>query len=483
MTTYSKLFSIILLAALGCVGPVWADQGTACKPGEPSCPAEGAPENAGESGTPAKGDSLIPEPAWAPSWFPKLLEVQSNIVLQRMPTFPSPYEGTNSLSFQHDRGRDTTNTSGIYVGSQLAATLQAYIDLELFKGNGISNGIGLGGYVNADVIRAGSSDLPKEPYVARLYVRYYHPLSSETEQLERAMDQLAGDQPIARWEVKAGKLAPSDDFDQNRYANNGRTQFMNYDFLINPSWDEASDTRGYSYGFVAAMVQPLWRLAFGMYKEPNTPNGANFNFDMNKVGYNLELDVKPNSTGTVVRLLSYINQAPMGNYDAALVEGQETGTTPSLLAVENPRNTKYGFGLNFEQPLADGGDTGIFGRLGWNDGHNETYAYTEVDRNVSLGVQVSGVRWGRKEDCVGLAYGVNGISSQHEAYLAAGGLGILLGDGALNYGLEQTLETYYRIQLLRHIQLSPDFQFIQNPAYNRDRGPVEVYGVRLRLDF
>ncbi len=419
-----------------------------------------------------------------PDWFPKVLGMQFNGVYQNVPAFHSPYQGPNSFATNDGKGRDFTHTYGVYVGSQLAPTLQAYLDVELFRGNGISNGTGLGGFVNGDVIRAGSSDLSKTPYVARLFLRYFLPLSSETEKVDRAMDQIPGSQPVSRWEVKAGKIAVVDDFDLNRYANNNRTQFLNYDFLYNTAWDYAADTRGYSYGVVTALAQPRWRLAFGVYMEPNTGNGANFDFiDMRELGYNLELTWKPNDAGTVVRLLSYFNESRMGSYNAALAQGRATSTTPDLLRIEKPGGTKYGFGVNFEQPLADEGETGIFGRLGWNDGGHESWAYVESDRHASLGLQVSGVRWGMKEDCIGLAYGVNGLSTPHKNYLAAGGIGILLGDGKLNYGYEQVLEAYYRIQLGPYLQVSPDFQFIQNPGYNRDRGPAEVYGLRARLSF
>lgn len=424
------------------------------------------------------------ETAPEPDWAPKLLGMQFNGVYQNVPAFTSPYQGQNSFRTTDGKGSDFTQMYGMYLGSQLASTLQAYLDLEWFRGHGISDGVGLGGYVNGDVIRAGSSNLPKDPYVARLYLRYFLPLSSETEKLERGMDQIPGDQPVARWEIKAGKLTLTDDFDQNRYANNSRTQFLNYDFLYNTAWDYVSDTRGYSYGFVTALVQPRWRLAFGVFMEPNTGNGADFDFiDTSELGYNVEITLKPNDAGTVVRVLSYFNEARMGSYDEALELGRATSSTPNLLLIEKPGGTKYGFGLNFEQPLADDGETGIFGRIGWNNGSHETWTYTESDRHASLGAQVSGLHWGRKEDLFGMAYGINGLSTPHRNYLAAGGIGILLGDGKLNYSPEQVLETYYRFQIGRYAQLSPDFQYIQNPGYNRDRGPAEVYSLRLRLSY
>ncbi|MGD0585473.1 MAG: carbohydrate porin [Oryzomonas sp.] len=415
-----------------------------------------------------------------PDWFPKLLGMQFNGVYQDVPGFHNPYQGPNSFLTSHD----STQTYGLYLGSQLAPTLQLYMDAEWFRGGGVSNNTGLAGYVNGDAVRAGSSNQSQTPYVARLFLRYFLPLSAETEKVERAMDQLAGSQPVGRWEVKAGKIAVVDDFDLNRYANNNRTQFLNYDFMYNTAWDYAADTRGYSYGVATALVQPQWRLAFGVYMEVNKPNGADFDvLDWRELGYNLELTLMPNDIGTVIRLLTYINESRTGSYDEALALGRATSTTPNTLLVEKPGGTKYGFGLNFEQPLADEGETGIFGRLGWNDGSHETWAYTEADRHASLGVQVNGIHWGRKVDCVGIAYGVNGLSTQHKDYLEAGGSGFMLGDGMLNYGFEQVLEAYYRVQLGPYIQISPDFQLIRNPGYNKDRGPAEVYGLRVHVSF
>ncbi len=466
---YSAILLILAVIVQGTVqGDVWAEG-----------PEGAVADSCRESSEPKPAECPCLEYGW-----PKLLGLQFTGVYQNMPPFRNPYQGQNSLSFRNGEGQDVTHTYGVYLGAQLARNLQVYVDVEMFMGYGISNGVGLGGFVNGDVIRAGSSNLPKVPYLARYYFRYFVPLSSETENVERCVDQLPGEQPVSRWEIKVGRLALTDDFDQNRYANNNRTQFLNYDFLYNTAWDYASDTRGYSVGFVTSLFEPRWKLAFGVFMEPNTQNGAVFDYvDFDELGYNLELTVKPNDSGTVVRVLSYFNEGRMGSYDAALALGRTTSTIPDILLVEKPGGTKYGLGLNFEQPLADDGETGIFGRIGWNDGSHETWAYTECDRHVSLGVQVSGIHWGRGEDRVGIAYAVDGLSTAHKDYLEAGGIGMLLGDGALNYGLEQTLEIYYRIQICRYVQLSPDFQFIQNPGYNRDRGPVEVYGLRLHISY
>ena len=443
-----------------------------------------------------KNQAVVPEKAVAtaeqqpeqkteqqPAWMPKILGMQFNGVYQNVPGFRSPYEGDHSFKTDGGLGHNLTHIYGVYLGSQVLATLQAYVDIEMAKGSGVSKGQGLGGYTNGDVIRTGTVDLDTGPYIARAFLRYYFALSSEAEKVERGQDQLAGNEPNSRLEIKAGRLAVADDFDLNSYANNTRTQFLNYSFINNTAWDYAANTRGYTNGFVVSLFQPKWRLAFGSYQIVTTANGNIFDEHILQAqGSNLELTLKPNEAGTVIRLLTFLNQGRMGNYADAIALGNTTSEVPSVLADEKAGRTKYGFGLNFEQPLADNRETGIFARLGWNDGHNETFSYTEVDREVSAGVQISGIHWKRAEDHLGIAYAVDGLSSEHKDYLSDGGLGILLG-GKLSYGLEQILETYYRVQIGKYVQVSPDFQYIVNPGYNRDRGPAAVYSMRLRLSY
>jgi hypothetical protein len=420
-----------------------------------------------------------------PTWLPQLLGAQFTANYQNTPGFHSPYTGQDSFTFDHSFKQQMTRTYGVYLGSQVTKSLQLYADFEMFQGAGLSRGLGLGAYTNADVIRAGPADLGSGPYLARLYARYIIPLSGEMgESLSRGMDQLPDREPVDRIEIKGGKLAPTDDFDQNRYANNGRTQFLNYAFLFNTAWDYASDTRGYSIGASVAFVHPAWRLIFGSYQVPTTRNGMNLDDEIYHArGDNVELSLLPGRAGTVIRLLAFHNEGRMGDYREAMTIGSATGTVPSTLADEQPGRTKYGFGLNIEQPLANGGETGLFARLGWANGANSAWSYTEVDRDASMGLQVSGINWGRPDDRFGIAVAADGLTGSHRHYLEEGGIGMLVGDGALNYGLEEVFETYYRIQLGRFVQLSPDFQYIENPGYNRDRGPVKVYGMRLHMSY
>ncbi|MBF0542293.1 MAG: carbohydrate porin [Nitrospirae bacterium] len=419
-----------------------------------------------------------------PNWVPKILSAQINAVYQDIPSFKSPYEGDKSFSFDKGYSQDTTRIFGVYFGSDLSSllipNLQTYADIEMAKGSGVSQGVGLGGYINGDVIRTGSVDLGNDPYIAKVFMRYFIPLSNETSKAERGIDQLPGNEPIERIEIRGGKYSTADVFDQNRYANNTRIQFMNYSFITNPAYDYAGDTRGYSWGIALSFIKSTWQLTYAAMMVCTTANGNIFDTELNRArGDNLELTLKPNDYGTVVKLLTFLNQGRMGNY----AESISLSSIPNVKLDEKPGRTKYGFGINLEQPITDDGETGLFARIGWNDGNNEDFSYTEVDRNLSVGGQISGIHWGRKLDHVGIALGLNGISAIHQKYLAHGGYGFLIGDGNLNYGLEQIIEIYYRVQLWKYMQISPDFQFIMNPGYNQSRGPVEIYGIRARLYF
>jgi high affinity Mn2+ porin len=315
--------------------------------------------------------------------------------------------------------------------------------------------------------------------------------------MEAGQDQIGGSEADTRLELKFGAMAASDDFDHNRYASSTRTQFMNWSLWDNSAWDYAADTRGYTYGVVVGFTSPHWSLKYGGYLLPVKANGQELEDVPRRArGDNLELTLSPPGISTVIRLLGYRNVARMGIYDEALRIAAATGTVPDIVADDREGRHKYGFGINVEQSLADEGETGAFARLGWNDGRTESFAFTEVDRLMSVGGQVSGVHWTRKEDHLGAAVAIEGLSGPHRDYLAAGGSGFVLGDGRLSYAHEQILEIYYRAdipwpfndttQVFKKyplkLQLTPDFQYIRNPAYNSDRGPVKFWAVRFHLE-
>jgi high affinity Mn2+ porin len=411
-------------------------------------------------------------------WLPRLLGAQFTLIGQYLAPFAAPYSGPNSLTPNGDH--EATHTYGVYFGSRLPAHFEAYLDLEMARGAAVGRAVGLAGITNGDVIRQGSVDLGQGPYIARAFLRYLIPLSPETDTASRAMDQLPVPEPTTRLELKVGKLAATDDFDQNRYANSTRLQFCDWGLFNNSAWDYAADTRGYSYGVLVGWVHPRWTLKLGSYLMPTFANGNTLDWDIRRAhGDNLELTLAPGGAAPVIRLLAYENHARMGNYAEALARGRP----PNIVADDQPGRRKYGFGLNVEQPLADSGETGAFLRAGWNDGRTEDFAFTEVDRHVSAGLQVSGTRWRRAEDRLALAVVAHGISVDHQAYLAAGGTGFLLGDGRLTYGQERILEGYYWWQVRRHAALSVGGQVIEHPGYNRDRGPAFVGTLRFNLRY
>lgn len=427
------------------------------------------------------GNAVLADEEAAPFWEPQLLGAQYTGIRQYLYPFGADYSGP--LSLTPDGDTQTSQTFGAYFGMQMPAHLQAYLDVEMFKGAGVGNGTGLAGITNGDVVRAGGG-LPKAPYVARAYLQYTLPLSGEATHVSRAMDQLSGEVHDGSFMVKLGKLSVSDDFDQNRYANNTRTQFENWALINDTAWDYAADTRGYTDGLVLVWKEPVWALKFGVYRMPERANQEALEWPITLAhGENLELDLMPDASGTVVRLLAYRNVARMGIYSDAIAIAEANYTQPNIVADDAEGRVKHGFAFNLEQPLADDGDTGLFLRLGWNDGRTQSFAYTEADRAASAGIQVSGVHWGRAADRLGFAVAYNALSSEHKQYLEAGGCGFVLCDGALNYGYEKITEVYYRVQVGAYLQISPDVQFISNPGYNRDRGPARVIGLRLHASY
>jgi hypothetical protein len=418
--------------------------------------------------------------AWR-DFLPHLLGAQYTFIDQHQSALRSPYSGP--LSLRPNGDTRASHTFGAYFGMRLPWHWQFYLDAEMFKGAGVSGGSGMAGLTNGDVVRAGTADLGKRPYIARRVLRYTLPLGEETEDVEAAEDQLAGKEYTRRIELKFGKLAASDDFDQNRYANSTRTQFMNWALINNAAWDFAADTRGYANGIMLALVQPQWTLRYGAYQMPREANGQTLEWPLTRArGEQVELTGQPRGDGYAIRLLAFRNIARMGVYRQAIAIAAESGGIPDIVADDRDGRRKYGYAINAELPLADEGNTGLFMRLGWNDGHTESFAFTEADRAASVGAQLSGAHWGRGEDRIAIAFAANGLSHAHRDYLAAGGSGFLLGDGRIDYARENIAEIYYALNVNKYITLSPDFQFARHPGYNADRGPARFYGLRVHAE-
>lgn len=410
---------------------------------------------------------------------------QATFIGQFLDPFHSPYSGPHSFRSEHE-GR-VSQTYTLYLGARPFESLEAFVDPEMARGQGLSDALGLAGFTNGEVIR--NPDLGQDPYLARGFVRWTTPTGGVLEQVEPGDHSVPGLRPTERIVVSAGKLSTADIFDLNSYANNTRTQFMNWALLNDPAYDYAADTRGYTRGIALEWITPDLALRAGSFQMPTVANGPELDGDLSHArGDQVEGELHAQLLGAdeqplVARLLAFRNMARAGTYSTAIEQGAAGGTAPVIESTRERGTVKYGFGLNLEQPLADEGATGMFARLGWNDGRTETFAYTEVDRHVSLGAQVGGARWSRADDRVGIALAMNWLSPTHRQYLENGGLGFVLGDGRLNYAPETILESYYAYQFRPGVVASLDGQFIQDPGYNSDRGPVTVLSLRLHCFF
>jgi high affinity Mn2+ porin len=406
---------------------------------------------------------------WAGHW-------QATVVPQWHDNVPAAYSGKASLWTEAEER--TSLTSTLFLATRLMPSLELYVDPELSGGSGISGTQGVAGYPNGEIYRV--SDPYPAVSLARAYLQWTVALGGATEPVESDQHSLAGARSISRAVLRAGKFSLNDFFDDNTYSHDPRTQFLNWALMDVGAWDYAADTRGYTMGLCVELDHDNWALRFAEVQVPSSANGPDLDRDIiHARSENLEADAPWTLGGQAgaARVIGYWNHADMGNYSQTL-------TTPAFgMDVTRSRSVgalKYGFGLNLEQGLAK--DTGLFARLGWNDGATETWAFTEIDRSASAGLQMGGPLWGRERDRLGLAYLMNGLSDAHRDYLAAGGYGFIIGDGALNYAPEQIIEAYYSWSPWAGLTLSPDFQWVRNPAYNQDRGPAAFYALRAHFE-
>jgi high affinity Mn2+ porin len=255
---------------------------------------------------------------------------------------------------------------------------------------------------------------------------------------------------------------------------------MNWVLVANGAWDYPADTLGFTNGAAAELNTRAWSGRLGIFQVSKVANGIRMDWNLAHAWSavaEIERRYSPKGHAGAIRLLAYDTRAHLGSY-------QETLNDPSLgenILLTAGYRYKYGFGVNLEQELRK--NLGVFARLGWNDGKNQTYEFTDVDRTATAGLSLKGTRWRRSHDTVGLAVVANGISAVHRQYLAAGGLGITVGDGALDYSAERIVEAYYNWRIAKHFQLTPDYQFAQDPAYNRVRGPVDLFALRMHTEF
>jgi len=425
-----------------------------------------------------------------------LLSGQANIIFQAHPGFHSPYEGTNSLLA---RGEYKTSLVGtLFLGFKLITNprfeTDGIYDLESAGGRGDSQALGLAGFTNLDVVR--NPNLGSTPYTARAQIHQTIGLTSKLVDAERTQFSLATKVPERRIDLRVGKMSLPDIYDANGPGSDSHLQFLNWTVDNNGAWDYAADTRGYTYAFITEYDDIHWSARYAIALMPTIANGIDLQWNLRQAsGQNMELEYRKTPLALflnserkgTVRLLGFVNHANMGDYrdavNTALYERTHGNPTavPVITAHAPVITVKYGVGLNFEQELTQ--DVRVFGRFGWNEGQHESYAYTEVDQTFELGGDITGNRWSRPNDKVGLVGVSNAIKRDHQQYLALGGLGFLLGDGALSYAREDILETYYTAHNWRGLFTAFDVQLIAHPGYNQARGPVAVFSVRTHVDF
>jgi high affinity Mn2+ porin len=431
------------------------------------------------------------------------LHAQTTIIPDFQPGFGALYSGPNSLGT--DRDRQATITADLYLGAPLWHGAEFHADLLLWQGFGLSNSFGLEAFPNADAFKAGTAT-PRFMF-SRFFVRQTFGLGGEQEDVPDGQFTLPGKRDVSRLTITAGRLGIVDIFDNNTYNHDAHTQFMSYaGTMLN--WDFPSDTVGYTTGIAIELNQKDWAVRYGWFQMPATPNG--FTSDdrilmwpvepgdrttdgefWKQWGMALEFERRWRITDHpgAIRLQSFLEEGRWASYKLAtalLLASPPNPNTPQGVQANIPAaafgfHYKYGFGVNWEQEIAK--NLGLFGRLGWQDGQTAPAAFNDTNWTLQLGVSVKGAAWHRPGDTFGFLGNLAGASSAQQAFLKAGGLGIQDGDGNLSYACEKSLETYYAFAIGKNLYLAFDYQFFADLAFNRDRGPVNVFAARLHWDY
>jgi high affinity Mn2+ porin len=465
--------------ALSLVLPALAQQPDPPPPPQQSASASNNSTGANLADPPADAgpEAMFPHSKDTRFW----LSGQANFIFQTHPEFHALYSGRNSLSPHYEKA--TSRVMTLYTGVRLNNSTELLLDIEEAGGSALSTGLGLAGNTDLDIVR--NPLLSKTPYLGRGMIHKVFALSTDKIENTRTYLSLFDELPRRRLEIRFGKFSLPDFFDINSVGSDTHLQFINWTTDNNGTYDYAADTRGYTVGAVVDFEDRNWGLRFAEGLMPKVANGIDlvwrpWQVHAENFEYELRHGLIPKKAG-VVRLLTYTNYANMGIYRDQIALAEQQHVAPDITNHPWHITRKYGFGVNFEQNLTP--NLTAFARWGWDDGKTESFAYTEVDSTLAEGVGVNGARWHRKQDRAGVAFVSNGIKKDHQIYLADGGLGFLLGDGKLNYGRENIVESYYTVHAWRGIYLAPGLQYIVNPGYNRNRGPVLVPSFRAHVEF
>lgn len=475
-TSYRGIVRTITSAAIVCVIPWLPSYGgegwlaLSVSALADSSPTEQSPTSGPEPAIPAPGESTPEEAS---------IHGQFTNVTQYHPPFTSPFYGPNSLIPGH-RGDETADLT-LYPGLRVWNGLEAYVNPEVDQGFGLSDTLGIAGFPSGEAYKIGMA----APYLRlpRAFFRYTLGLGGAEQPIEPGLNQLAGTRQADNLIVTIGKFSVVDIFDTNTYAHDPRSDFLNWSIIDAGAFDYAADSWGYTNGGAVEWTQSWWTLRQGFFALSTIPNSKYLTNNFSQFEVTSEAEERHeflNQPGKL-KALFWVNRGRMANYNAAVDVGQALGITPDVALVRQ-YSSRAGGALNLEQQILP--DLGLFARASANNGSKEVYEFTEINQSISAGISVKGDRWHRPDDTFGLAGAVNGISPQARRYFAAGGLGVLIGDGQLpRYGLERILEVYYKFSVIDGINLTLDFQHVVNPAYNAVRGPVAIFGFRAHAEF
>ena len=403
------------------------------------------------------------------------LHYQATVATQYHPAFRAAYSGANSLRPTAESA--TSVVMDLFAGARLWRGAEAYFQPELSGGRGLSSTLGIAAFTSGEVYRVGNPT----PTVgaARLFLRQVVGLGGGTVAVEAGPNQLAGRRDRDALTLTLGKVAAPDFVDDLPLSNDPHVHFMSWGLFASGAYDYPADTHGYTWGAAADLTIDWWSVRAGLFLEPKVANGMEMEWRVGKArGLVTEFEARYALAGRpgAARILAFLNVAHMGSYREAL-----DATPPDVAATRAFGRTKVGLAASVNQDLGRG--AGVFARASFDDGANETWAFTEIDRSVALGAVQSGSRWGRSGDEIGAGLVISRLSGPHRRYLAAGGYGFIVGDGALRYAPEILGEVYYRLALSREISVGVGYQPILNPAFNADRGPVQVFTGRMHAAF
>jgi high affinity Mn2+ porin len=425
--------------------------------------------------TTAEARTALPESAvWN-------VHAQATFLPTAYPAFRSPYAGQNSLPGGGQVQETWTTTA--FLGVRLWQGGEFYFDPELAQGFGLGGTLGVAGFPNGEAQKAGAAFPTIRPQ--RYYLRQTFGLGGEQEDVTDGPNQLAGKRDIDRITLIVGRFAVGDFFDNNSYAHDPRADFMNWAMWSSVAYDFPADLPGYTRGAVVELNRKDWAVRAGVFEVPSAPNSDVLVIGDKAIGSVVEFEERHTifDQPGKLRLGAFANSGYTGNYNEALAieDANPALDINTVMASIRHSNLKYGFYLNAEQQIAK--DIGLFARASWNDGQNEILSFTDIDRSISGGLSIKGSYWGRPSDTIGVGGAINGLSETHRDFLAAGGLGLLIGDGRLNYDTERVLETYYAYAINKGLTVTADYQLVVNPAYNADRGPASIFSGRLHGEF